>query len=407
MITQGYLVALFCGIVLMLSLTPHLHAQNSSKIVLAHYMPWYASKPVNGYWGGHWKMGPFNPDRVKANGQREVASHDYPLIDLYDSNDPHALECHVLLMKFAGIDGAIIDWYGIEQFEDYAILHRNTQHFVKHLKRAGLQFAICYEDRTIKVMTQGNYLPKQQDVTHGQKVMKWLADNWFRDEAYVKLNGRPVLLVFGPLYFTQDHQWREIMSGLSPQPMVYGLPHLSEKTGLDGAFGWPPVSGGREVLPDVWRKYLHSLYTRRGADESVIAVAFPGFRDIYEETGQRDSYGSIDYRDGQTFAETFDLALKSDSPIIQIATWNDYGEGTVIEPTETFGYRYLEFVQKNAKTQYPYGPDALRLPVILYQLKKRHERHAARMKELERATDLLFAGKCNEARSIIDRVNQR
>ena len=401
MITQCYLVVLFCGAVLTLSLTPHLHAQDSSKIVMVHYMPWYASKPVSGHWGWHWTMNYFNPDKVKANGQREIASHDYPLICPYDSNDPHALECHALLMKLAGIDGAIIDWYGTEQFADYATLHRNTQHFVKHLKRAGLQFAICYEDRTVKHMVETEYLSKQEDVAHGQKVMKWLADNWFRDEAYLKLNGRPVLLVFGPLYFTKD-QWSQIMSGLSRPPMLYGLPHLSERTGMDGAFGWPPVSGGREVLPDVWRKYLHSLYTRGGAHESVISVAFPAFRDIYKEAGLHDSYGSIDDRNGETFAETLDLALKSNSPIIQIATWNDYGEGTVIEPTETFGYRYLEFVQKNAKTQY--GSDALRLPVILYQLKKRHEHHSARMKKLERATDLLFAGKYNEGRSVIEAV---
>ena len=370
-------------------------------------MPWYASKPVSGHWGWHWTMNHFNPDKVKANGQREVASHDYPLIGLYDSNDPHTLECHVLLMKLAGIDGAIIDWYGTEQFRDYAEIHRNTQHFVKHLKRAGLQFAICYEDRTVKHMIEREHLSKQEDVAHGQKVMKWLADNWFRDEAYFKFNGRPVLLVFGPEYFTKDHQWEQIMSVLSRPPMLYGLPDPSKTTGIDGAFGWPDVTGGHEVLPHVWRKYLHDLYTGRKAPESVISVAFPGFRDIYEEAGQHDSYGSIDDRNGGTFAEILDLALKSNSPIIQIATWNDYGEGTVVEPTKMFGYRYLEFVQKNAKAEWPFGPDALRLPVMLYQLKKRHGRNSARMNELERATDLLFAGKCNEARSVIEAVNKR
>ena len=29
----------------------------------------------------------------------------YPLIGLYDFNDPQALACHVLLMKFASIEG--------------------------------------------------------------------------------------------------------------------------------------------------------------------------------------------------------------------------------------------------------------------------------------------------------------
>ena len=398
MITQCYLVALFFGIVLMLSLTPHLHAQNSSKIVLAHYMPWYASKSVSGDWGWHWTMNHFDPDKVRANGQREIASHDYPLIGPYDSNDPDALECQVLQMKLAGIDGAIIMWYGSEDFADYGMIHRSSQHFVKHLKRAGLQFAICYTDETVRLMVKREYLSKQEIVAQGQKDMRWLADNWFGDEAYVKLNGRPVLLIFGPLYFTAD-QLIQIMSDFSPALMFYGLPHLSEKTVMDGVFGWVPAREGND-----WRIYFDYLYTRDWTDESVIPIVFPGYRDIYEEAEVHDSYGSIDYRDGETFAETLDLALNSNAPIIQIATWNDYGEGTVIEPTKTFGYRYLEHIQKNADDDFPYGPDALRLPVILYQLKKRHERHSARMKELEKATDLLFAGKYNEGRSVIEAV---
>lgn len=119
-----------------------------------------------------------------------------------------------------------------------------------------------------------------------------------------------------------------------------------------------------------------------------------------------DSYGSIDARDGQTFAETLALAQESNSQIIQIATWNDYGEGTVIEPTKASGYRYLEHVQKNAMSQLPYGPNDLRLPVTPYQLKKRHAQHPERMKQLQVATDLLFAGRCTEAKAVVDGINK-
>lgn len=398
MITQPYIAGLFCGVVLTLSLTPHLHAQNSSKMVLAHYMPWYASKPVSGHWGWHWTMNHFDPDKILPNGQREIASWDYPLIGPYDSNDPHALECQVLQMKFAGIDGAIIMWYGSEDFADYGMIHRSSQHFVKYLKRAGLQFAVCCTDETVRLMVRRGHLSENEVIAQGKKDIKWLADNWFGDEAYVKINGRPVFLMFGPQYFTID-QLVEIMSGLSPTPMFYGLPHLSEKTVMAGVFGWVPAGEG-----DDWHKYFDYVYSRGWTDESVLPIVFPGYRDIYEEAGKRPSYGFIDHRDGETFVETFDFALKKNSPIIQIATWNDYGEGTVVEPTREFGYRYLEHIQKHADDDFPYGPDALRLPVILYQLKKRHERHPARMKELERATDLLFAGKYNEGRSVIEGV---
>ena len=52
--------------------------------------------------------------------------------------------------------------------------------------------------------------------------------------------------------------------------------------------------------------------------------------------------------------------------LIQIVTWNDYGEGTIIEPTIEFGYRYLEALQnyrrKQADKTFPYSAEDLRLP---------------------------------------------
>ena len=102
--------------------------------IMVHYMPWYASKPISGEWGWHWTMNHFDPDTIADDGRRAIASHYYPLIGPYDSNDPHALECHVLLMKFADIDGAIIDWYGIKDHRDYAAIHRNTNHLISYIK---------------------------------------------------------------------------------------------------------------------------------------------------------------------------------------------------------------------------------------------------------------------------------
>lgn len=404
MIKHRYAGMFFIVAMLILRIAPCLQAEDRSKTVLVHYMPWYSSKPVSGGWGWHWTMNHFNPDAIRRNGQREVASHEYPLIDLYDSNDPHALECHVLLMKFAGIDGVIIDWYGTDDFRDYAAIHRNTKHLIKYIKKAGLQFAICYEDQTVRHMLDNHFLRKQEDVAQGKNTLKWLAENWFKDDEYVKFDGRPVLLVFGPQYFSEK-QLGQIFSGLSVRPFLYVLPHLSQTAGADGSFGWPPVTGGREVTTAAWSKYLRELYAK-APREPTIAVAFPAFHDIYKEAGVRDSFGYIDRRNGKTFVETFDLAWQSESRLIQVATWNDYGEGTVIEPTKTSRFQYLEIVQKhvNARTKIavPFRPDDLRLPVTLYELKKKHVGNAVAMKDLAKATSLLFSCKCDVARIILE-----
>ncbi len=381
---------------------PELSADDERPAILAHYMPWYSSKPVSGRWGWHWTMDHFNPDRVGKNGQRDIASHDYPLIGPYDSVDPYVLEYHVLQMKFSGIDGVIVDWYGIEDFREYETIHRNTQHLFGYIRKAGLKFAVCYEDRTIGAMVDAKKLQPDEAVSHAAGVLKWLDKNWFREEVYIKQDNRPILPVFGPIYFGKPEQWDEIFSGLSSRPVLFALPHLSKRSGAEGAFCWPPVSGGKEIAPTVWRKYLTDLYTREAGGESIVGVAFPGFHDVYAEAGLHASYGYINDRDGKTFEETLELALKSNSQLIQIATWNDFGEGTVIEPSQRFGYRYLEELQNHARPPTRFTPEDLRLPLILYQLRKSESKNAFSMKELERASVLMFASKCAEARVVLE-----
>ena len=375
---------------------------SAPKTVLVHYMPWYASKPVSGNWGWHWTMDRFKPDKVVANGRRELASHYRPLIGPYDSNDPDVLECQVLLMKFAGISGVIIDWYGTENFNDYATIHRNSLSLIKYIKQAGLKFAICYEDQSVKHMVQGGKLKKADEVAHGKKVLKWLDQNWFADPAYVKVKGKPILLIFGPQHFKKA-QWTQMMTGLSKRPHLYALPHLAQNAGANGAFGWPPVDGGKNVTPAVWQTYLGNLYSRGAKGESIIALVFPKFHDIYKEAGTQASYGYLDGQGGKTFEQTLELAWKSNSALIQIATWNDYGEGTMIEPTKEFAYRYLESIQRRfaANGKFAYTPIDLRLPIMLHQLRKHYAGNRGLTAKLNHASKLLFASRTGEAKTLL------
>jgi acetyl esterase/lipase len=373
-----------------------LHAQEAKKLVLVHYMPWYATKDVSGAWGYHWTMNRFDPEKADKEGQREIASHDYPLIGPYDSNDPDALECHVLLMKLAGIDGVIIDWYGVSDFWDYRMLHRNTQHVLQYVKKAGLKFALCYEDQSIKHKVENKHITAEAALEEAGKDMQWLDYHCFSDAAYVTLDGRPILPIFGPQYFGEP-QWTILVSKLAKRPLLYGLTHALHK-GMDGAFGWPPVEGGKEIAHEKWMNYLRDLQTQT----NYMAVAFPGFHDIYPK-----SYGTIDAQGGKTFEETFDLAQKGTSPIIQVVTWNDYGEGTVVEPTRKMSYRYLEHIQKSVPTRIGYTPDDMRLPVRLYEARKKYAKEVSSVSNrLEKVSQLLFAGKCQDARGILESIGK-
>lgn len=370
--------------------------------LMAHYMPWYAAKPFSQRWGWHWTMGHFAPDTLKSDGRRNIASHYYPLIGPYDSADPDALECQVLLMKFAGIDGIIVDWYGIQDFRDYGALHRNTQRVIEQVTKAGLEYAICYEDQSVKHMVEQGHLPEEQAVSHGQSVMRWLEDHCFDDEAYLKLGQQPVLLVFGPQYF-RSAQWDELFSVLRRRPRFYTLNRTEPIA--DGAFAWPPMDGGTTTKKE-WQRYLMQFHAK-AADGGRVAAVFPQFHDVYGQAGLHQSYGHLDTLDGKTFSETLDIALTQECDLVQIVTWNDYGEGTMIEPTVEFGYRYLEHIQERVRQRegagFGYAAADLRLPIRLYKMRK--TTHDTRVNQLlDQCVELQFLGDTENARRLLDQV---
>ncbi|OQA21971.1 MAG: hypothetical protein BWY63_01056 [Chloroflexi bacterium ADurb.Bin360] len=92
--------------------------------------------------------------------------------------------------------------------------------------------------------------------------------------------------------------------------------------------------------------------------------------------------------------------------MIQLITWNDYGEDTTIEPTEEYGYRYLEVVQETRRATdpepFPYTPDDLRLPLLLFQLRKAHVGDGAVNTELDTAVTALLSGDAAAARAILE-----
>jgi hypothetical protein len=329
-------------------------------LVLVHVMPWFESKAVSGRWGWHWTMG-----RTEAD-KGGLASHDRPAFGPYDSGDPAVIATQVALMKAAGIDGAIIDWNGPDGFDDYAMIHRNATRLIAALKKAGLKFALCVEDNPGHRFMQERKFTRAQATAKVAASFAWADAQWLNDPAYVRLGERPTLFIFGPQYL-DEAEWSAIRATLTQNPLVYALPHLSHRQGIDGAFAWVPVSEGKSVPTEAWTKELAELYVRQTkTGRPTVAVTFPGYRDFYAQAGVGRSYGSIDYRDGRTFADSFDQAMRSGAPIVQIATWNDYGEGTGIEPTVERGLRDLELLRNRLRPE----ADPAELRRILDTVKK-------------------------------------
>lgn len=375
-------------------------------LLMAHYMPWYQTPAVSGVWGWHWTMDHFTPSRLDENGRHIIASYTYPLTGPYDSSDEALLEYQVLLMYLSGIDGMIVDWYGTEHFWDYADLNAATNKLFTYVKKAGLRFAICYEDQTVKHMVDNKYLKANDVYTHGQGVMQYLQDTWFGDEAYLKVLEQPVLLTFGPQYYTQAANWNTLFADMDPRPALITLDGHTESAALS-SYPWPPMWAGQNgvLSQEALENYLTTFYRRAERWDYLIAGAFPGFQDIYKEAGVSNEARYLDPQDGETFRLTLQMAVEQHPDVIQLITWNDYGETTSIEPTQEFGYQYLEMVQEVRRETDPAGftftADDLRLPLQLFDLRNEYKGDAEANARLDQAFEAILAGDLDLARTFV------
>jgi len=168
--------------------------------VYAHYMAWFettTSNPKNeGKWGYHWTMKNCDPNKTDANGKRQIASHYYPQTGPYASGDEAVLDYQCLLMKYAGLDGVMVDWYGVNSDNSIALHKSNTEALFRALKRAGLKMSVVYEDRTLEGATDKVGTVRQD--------LRYLAENFFKDDSYVKV-----------VLFRWNHQKTGIVVSLS------------------------------------------------------------------------------------------------------------------------------------------------------------------------------------------------
>jgi len=368
---------------------------NSTKIYV-HYMPWFETNEssANKKWGYHWTMANKNPNTIGANGRREIASYYYPLIGPYHSGDKNVIENHLLLMKYSGIDGVLIDWYGTYDVNDYRMVKENTEQLIAMLDKVGLEYAIVYEDRVTKNVVDAQ---KAISVTAAAKTdLAYMQNNYFDDKNYIKINGKPLLLNFGPIILQTPAEWTNVFNTLTTKPTFLTLWDQSVEAGdnASGEYAWVFKNS----------TYLTNFYTNTKSKLSVaMGSAYPGFKDFYAEGGGGDAIGwTIEPNNGATLDETLSLAKNANLNYLQLITWNDFGEGKMFEPTVEFGYSYIEKVKtfagvKNTETVFP---DISKL----YNLRVEKKGSADAQKKLDQAFNYFVSMQSAKAKQLINEI---
>ena len=207
-----------------------------------------------------------------------------------------------------------------------------------------------------------------------------------------------MFLNFGPQYFKNNSQWQSIFSVLDPtnQPAFF-----TEDNKLPvgaGAFDWPPMwlSQNGVLSSGQLESYLSSFQQTAASWPAFISSAFPRFHDIYAQAGVGASYGYLDDSNGDTLRATLGRAFTNASAIVQVVTWNDYGEGTIVEPTADYGYRDLgilqDFRRQYLDSSFAWQTNDLTLASRVYNMRRQFSGNALVSAELDRVFTNLVGG---------------
>ena len=249
----------------------------------------------------------------------------------YSSHDPEVMRSQIRKAKELGISGFVVDWYGDrEPFIDksYALLQNLAA-------KNNFSVAMMYDETD---QDEGATDAVIADFTMFHNT--YLASNSPGHQAYLTYNGRPLIFVFPHGSHTDWAKVRTVVDKWTPAPILVqeNLPG-PHPDAFDGFYPW--VNPG----PDGWKadganwgaNYLADFYKNMAAkypDKMTIGGVWPGFNDSKASWSLNRHMSS---QCGETYRQTLNLWRKffpadQTIPFVLIETWNDYEEGSEVEP---------------------------------------------------------------------------
>jgi hypothetical protein len=298
---------------------------------------------------------------VPEKWQHEPAP-DVPLMGRYDSHDPAIAQRHVEWATRAGLDFFVASWVGKDTVPD-----RNLREaLVPQIAVRGLRIALMYETALALGLRAGGPLDFDVARSGGRRVgdafvddFDYLADRYLTHPGYLRVGSRPVVVV----YLVRDM--------VHAAPYVRRMRQRLKDRGLDpflvadAVFWDPPESLDWPMLEESFQALTaYNMYYRDDFLEQVRRqfevtaglarkhglVFIPNVMPGYDDTLLRGaSRPVLDREDGRFYERGWAMAaslLSPEQPLLLITTFNEWHEGTEIEPSSRYHETYLNLTRR-------------------------------------------------------------
>ena len=313
-----------------------IHWTRVPREVLAFYYGWYGNPAVSGRWF-HWK-------NVDAEHRHIDESTHFPALGAYDSHDPKIVETHCRQAAEAGITGFIVSWWRQGDFHD-----QGMPLMLDMAQRHGLKVTIYYET----VPPASNPSPEG-----AANDLLYLARQYGSHPAWLKVDGKPVFFVYGrAIGQIKVSGWEKAIDDFTASFPGGGV-FLSDRIAADAARVFDGVHTYNETgatqgkAPDAVRKWARATFpnwVRTAGQERISCVTvIPGYDDSVQPSRKPPRPITERYQ-GKTYQALWEEAITARPDWVLITSWNEWHEGSEIEPSVELGDRYLKITQKYAR----------------------------------------------------------
>ncbi|MGF6404127.1 MULTISPECIES: glycoside hydrolase family 99-like domain-containing protein [Pseudomonas] len=309
--------------------------------------------------------------KIKAHPERE------PLLGWYTEGSDEVTRRHLQWMEKYGINFIAYDWYwdqgtGVKN-RTYAI-----DSYIKNAKDYNVDFALLW----------ANHTNTPESLSQFDEIVNYWILNYFKNPKYKKIDGKPVVYLFSSDMLSRDSE----KFGSSPKELLTRARKLAKKSGLNGIFfiGTPGSKKDSLTLElpnqtyDAVSAYNYQYGPSKAPEIRTLSKSYSELMDGYSQSwnftlktsplpyvipvtsgwdrtpwgGSSDPAHDNSYSTPEEFSEHLSRAKaellgnpKKTLNTIIICCWNEFGEGSYIEPTKKFGFDYLEQIHKILKTQ--------------------------------------------------------
>jgi hypothetical protein len=249
---------------------------------------------------------------------------DQPAVP-YVSADRGAIERQVTQAQSAGIDGFELDWWGPGNPTD-----TNLQTLLSVANAHGFKVTADFDLNSPFVHNPG-------DATNALNYLK----RYFGDPAWFRFNGKPVVIFYGIRRFDLG-TWGAIRSAVDPNHDAIWIGEgdiFSYLNVFDGihpySIAWSPNPAGQLAS--------YASRTRAYPGKIWMATVMPGYDDT--RLGRPNGF-AVDRRGGAYYTSVWQGAIATHPDIISITSWNEWLEGTQIEPSRSYGDLYLRLTKQ-------------------------------------------------------------